>query len=477
MKKLSYGLSGGFSKAQLETIRSQTLLVLQEVGVAVPHEGILKYLSGIKGIKVNGERVHYSPDLIERHFDMIRRENGDYTFRREDESGWVMRPAYLCLNYYDTATGMIRPSTTEDLRRAAKLCDFYGMAGTSPLHPQDVPEHMRQINTLRVCLENSKAVGRWMTARNEKEARYLIAMAEAAGRQEPHVILQITISPLRLNTEYLEILLEHRGAESYLRGATIGGGAIPMLGATGPLSAPAAWVQATAEAVAGYVTAKLIDPRVMAHCSSNMFPFDMRKACMVLGSPEGALARLMSFQINDYLFGFKKGATMGAMGLPLDAQSSAEKMGNALLEALAGTRVFYDIGMTPLDFMFCLEQVVLDREIINWIRRFVEGFEINDDKELLLRTMREGISSDVFYLMHDDTVANHRKFYWEPELFQYGTIATIMADPNKRSLAERARDIAERDLARHSFGLPADVRKELDALCRKADAELGGLHG
>lgn len=472
MKKITYGLKGGFSKKQLETIKKQSLLVLEKVGIAVSHDGILKYLSGIKGLKISGDRVYYSPDLVEQYFDMIRKENGDYTFVRDDESGWVMRPSYLCLNHYDPITGKVRSGTTEDLRVAAKLCDFYGMSGTAPIHPQDVPEHARQINTLRTCLENSRNVGRWMIPKNEKEARYLIAMCEAAGRNIPYVIMQITMSPLRLNTEYLEIILKNRESDNYLRGATIGGGAIPMLGATGPLSVPATWVQATAEAIAGYVTAKLIDPRMMAHCSSNMFPFDMRKSSMVIGSPEGILGRLMSFQINEYLFGFKKGATLGAMGMPLDAQSSAEKMGNILLEALAGTRLFYDIGMTPLDDMFCPEQVVFDVEIINWVKRFIEGADFNDDEKHLLDTMQEGISSDVSYMMHEDTIANHREFYWYPELFDYGSLAIKKNDLKGKSIAERAREIAQRNLAEHSFELPASAKKEVEKIFKKAEQDL-----
>ena len=472
MKKITYGLKGGFSTKQLETIKEQTLLVLEKTGIAVSHDGILKYLSGIKGIKISGDRVHYSRDLVEPYFDMIRKENGDYTFVRDDESGWVMRPAYLCLNHYDPIKGEIRSATTEDLRIAAKLCDFYGMSGTAPVHPQDVPEHIRQLNTLRTCIENSRDVGRWMIPKDEKEARYLIAMCEAAGRKTPYVIMQITMSPLRLNTEYLEIVLKNRNSENYLKGVTVGGGAIPMLGATGPLSAPAAWVQATAEAIAGYVTVKLIDPRVTAHCSSNMFPFDMRKSSMVIGSPEGILARLMSFQINDYLFGFKKGATLGAMGMPLDAQSSAEKMGNILLEALAGTRLFYDIGMTPLDDMFCPEQVIFDIEIINWVKRFIEGVEFNSDEEHLLSTMQEGISSDVSYMMHEDTLANHRDFYWYPELFDYGSISAKRAELNGKSIAERARGIAKRNLAAHSFSLPDDVKKEIAKIYKTAEKDL-----
>jgi len=316
-------------------------------------------------------------------------------------------------------------------------------------------------------------VGRWMTVHNETELRFAIAMAQAAGRTPPHVMMQITISPLRLNTEYLEIVFRHRAAEHLLAGVAIGGGAIPMLGATGPLSAPAAWVQATAEALGAYMTAKLVAPAVSGVCSSNMFPFDMRGGGMVIGSPEGLLARLLAFQINAALFGFAKGATLGAMGMPLDAQSAAEKMGNILLEALAGARVFYDVGMTPMDDVFCLEQVVFDREIVAWVRRLVEGLAYDDDPEHLRSTLEEGIAAGS-YLMHADTVAGHRRFYWQPELFRYDSIGRILTEPGRKSLAERAREIVERDLARHSFELPETTRREVAALYREAEQLLLG---
>jgi trimethylamine:corrinoid methyltransferase-like protein len=471
--QIKYGLKGGFSPKQLKTIHDQALMVLEKVGVAVDHDGILKYLDAVEGVTVRGRRVHYAAELVERYIAMIRLENGDYTFVRPGETDWTLRPAYLCLNCYDPIAGAIHRATTEDLRKAAKLCDFYGMSGTAPVHPQDVPDHLRQINTLRTCLENSRAVGRWMVVTNEQEARLVTEMCRVAARPPPHVMLQITISPLRLNTEYLDMIYRNRGARDFLEGVTIGGGAIPMLGATGPLSAPAAWVQATAEALAAYITPKLLDPRISGVCSSNMFPFDMRKACMVIGSPEGILARLMSFQINEYLFGYQKGATLGAMGMPLDAQSSAEKMGNILLEALAGTRVFYDVGMTPEDEMFCLEQVVFDREIVQWVKRVVTGMKYDDDPQHLLSAMQTGVEEGS-YLMHADTLAAHREFHWEPELFQYQTLATMQADAGHKPLVQRARDIVERDLARHTFELPADARKELARLYARADRELSG---
>lgn len=473
-KRIAYGLKGGLSAGQLASIREQTLLVLDKVGIAVPHEEILHFLARMDGVRVEGARVHYRPDLVEKHIAMLRRENGDYTFLRAGEDEWLMRPAYMCLNSYDAIGGTSRRATSEDLRKAAKLCDYYGMVGTPPLHPQDVPDHLRQVNAARICIENSRDIGRWMMVKNEQEARCIAAMSRTAGRNPPYVNLQITISPLRLNTEYLAIIYRHRNDQAPLDGIAIGGGAIPMLGATGPLAAPAAWVQAAAEALAAYTTVKLIDERVCGVCSSNVFPFDMRRACMVIGSPEGLLARLMSFQISEFLFGYKKGATFGAMGMPLDAQSSAEKMGNVLLEALAGARVFYDAGMTPLDDLFCLEQVVCDREILRWVKRLVAGMDCDDDRERLLRTMEEGIDEETF-LAHEATVTRHRDFYWEPELFRYETLAMMAAGGGQRSLPQRARDIAERDLARHAFALPADVQKEIGAIYGMAEESLRGL--
>lgn len=461
---VAYHLAGGLSPSQLQQTRELVDSILWDIGIEIDHDGILEFLARQPGVRVQGKRVCYSRPPVEQALAQQRTQNDDYVWQWPGEADWTLRPAYMCLHVYDAVTGHVRRSRLADVPQAAQLCDSYNMAGTCPVHAQDVPAPIRQIALAKTCIQNSRAVGQWMTVGNLDEIRCITEMAQLAGRKGPHVILQITISPLRLNVEYLDIIWKLRNSPDVAEGVTIGGGAIPMLGATGPLGLPAAWAQAAAECIGSYITTKLIDPRMHAHACLQVFPFDLGTMAFVMGSPEGALSRLIGKQIQQHLFGRTFGSSFGSMGLPLDAQSTAERTSNVLTEALAGSRIFYDAGMCPVDDMFSNEQVVVDHEIMSWVRRFVEGVEFNGDNAAALAAIRDGLAEGNF-LMQDWTL-EHRKFYWHPELFR-GTMLSAFQAGDKKTLAQRARDIVDERLASHKFALPDDVNAKIEQVYQK----------
>ena len=281
--------------------------------------------------------------------------------------------------------------------------------------------------------------------------------------------MQIPISPLKLNAGILDIVFRLKDSADYLEGIVVGGGAIPMMGASAPLNLLAALAQSSAEAIAAFITVKLLDPRVPANATAAVFPFDLRHAVPSLGTPEAALLRLASAQVAEAIFGFRMAGTLAAMGMPLDPQTMVEKANNTLIMALAGTRVFIDAGMTPMDELFSLEQVVLDREIVAWVRRVVEGFPWTGGAAQTLSTIRNGVTEGNFFT--DEATLGHREVYWESELFRYTSLAHRLSD-DRTTVAQRARDIVDQTVQSHTFELPADARREIDRIYRAAEQAL-----
>lgn len=465
---VTYHLSGGLSDGQLRQCRDLAVSILMEIGLDIDHAEIRGFLGRCEGVRIRDKRVCYSEELFERCLREQGEQNSDYVYQRPGEAEFVMRPAYLCLNVHDPVRAETRRATTEDLVRAVKLCDSYGMAGPPPLHPQDLPVEQRQVALVKTCIENGRAVGGWALARNVEDIRCITEMSRLAGRVPPYVALQIPISPLRLNAECLDILWRLRGTPDLACGIAAGGGAIPMLGATAPLRLPAAWAQATAEAAVGYITAKLVNEHVLAYASFQVFPFDMRTASIRIGSPEGALARLGGKQILRGLFGRAAGSALSSSGVPLSAQSTAERMANVLLDALAGSRVFYDAGMNALDDLFCPEQVVVDHEILRWVQWVLRGLELCGERAVVLDALREGIAEGTF-LMQQWTL-DHREYCWEPGVFDYGSLARP-SEP-RQTLAERARETVNHRISAHAFSLPAGVAREINRVYGKASQRL-----
>ena len=264
---MTYALSGGLSVGQLDQCREMAAAILSEIGVQIDDADIRQYLGRHPGVRVDGNRLFYGEEILEEAIRQQGLQNAEYVYRQDGDPDFAMRPSYLCLKVYDPISSDIHTATAEDLIRAVRLCESLGMVGASPLHPQDVPAPLRQIETTRLCIENSRGVGNWAMATNVEEIRCIVETATLAGRTPPFVALQITISPLRLNTEYIDLIWRLRDSPDVSRGIAIGGGAMPMMGATGPLSIPAAWAQGLAECIAGYATAKLVNPHVLGYAS------------------------------------------------------------------------------------------------------------------------------------------------------------------------------------------------------------------
>ena len=88
---------------------------------------------------------------------------------------------------------------------------------------------------------------------------------------------------------------------------------MPVAGTTAPIFMPAAYVQSTAELLAGLTLIHLMRDGAPIYCSIidsiRAYPFDMRYASFVYGSPEDLLATLIQIQLNQFY------------GIPLVAKS------------------------------------------------------------------------------------------------------------------------------------------------------------
>ena len=66
MEKVNYYVSGGLNEDQLQKIHQSALTVIEEVGIEVPHQEVLRLVSNQPGVSIKGQRVYFEPDLVER---------------------------------------------------------------------------------------------------------------------------------------------------------------------------------------------------------------------------------------------------------------------------------------------------------------------------------------------------------------------------------------------------------------------------
>jgi trimethylamine--corrinoid protein Co-methyltransferase len=375
------------------------------------------------------------------------------------------------MNVLDMDTGQIRPSTLADLRDLVKLSDSYGMFGSAPVRPLDLPtETLQEVAMYKVGYENSGSKCADPFDANPKStprvAEYVYDMARALDRY--YSLGMWVVSPFRLMTSELEIIYRFLDRKVPMWAATM-----PIAGATAPISMVGAYVQSLAELWAAVTLLNLISRggQVFASMidSIRAYPFDMRYGTFVYGSPEDLLATLLQVQLNrHYRIPTVAKSLLSNSKLP-DAQAAAEMGAHTTAAALAGARIFTPAGLLAVDEIFSAEQLVIDCEIVQYARRVVEGFEFNSEALAVEAIQEVGVAGD--FLGHPSTLAKCRSAFWMPELFEHTMLGHWQAHGSP-SVQQRAREIARKRIAEHHYELPHDVQRELEPIWKAAVAEL-----
>ncbi|UCB46806.1 MAG: trimethylamine methyltransferase family protein [Spirochaetota bacterium] len=60
----NYFIKGGFDKEQIDFMHEKALHLVENVGIYIPHKGILKLLSNYDGVKIEKDNVKFQKDLV-----------------------------------------------------------------------------------------------------------------------------------------------------------------------------------------------------------------------------------------------------------------------------------------------------------------------------------------------------------------------------------------------------------------------------
>ncbi|MGQ9632543.1 MAG: trimethylamine methyltransferase family protein [bacterium] len=461
MARVNYTLTGGLTREQILRVHEAALDIIQNVGIYVPHDGIRKLLGEHRGVAIDGEVVRFAPYLVE---ESIKAQSYPEEFANPEDF-IVISGAYE-LNVTDLDTGEIRPATMRDLRDLVKLADSYGMYGSAPVRPTDIPPALQEIAMYKVSWENSprraSSVFEAIEKSTPEAAEYIYEMSQVAGKR---FSLGIWIaSPFRVPYDLLEIIYRFLDRKVPMWAA-----AMPIAGATAPIHLPGAYVQSIAELLAGVTMLRLVSRGAPVHSliidSIRAYPFDMRYGSFVYGSPEDLLATLIQIQLNEF-YGIPVVAkSLLTTSQEPDGHAAAEKAAHTIVAALAGARIFTNAGLLSVDEIYSAEQVVIDNEIVEYVKRVVRGFEF--DEEHLAVDAIKGVGLGGEFLSHESTLRNYREAFWMPELFEHRMLAQ-WREAGSKSLRERARAIAKRRIAEHEYRLDPAVQRELDRIYKKA---------
>jgi trimethylamine--corrinoid protein Co-methyltransferase len=468
MSHASYQITGGLTSAGMQKIHDQALGLIERVGLRVPHQPTLRLLSDFPGVRVQGERVCFRPELVQA---ALAAQGYPSHAEMTDRPFSIISGAYE-INVIDMDTGAVRQATYRDLVDMTKLAHSLGMYGSAPVKPMDLPPLLQELAHYKVSWEYSdRRPGAIFDANpisSLQAADYIYEMAQAAAK--PFAMGLWIISPFRVTTENLELLYHFRGRNVPFWVATM-----PVAGTTAPIFMPGAYLQSVAELLAGLTLIHLMADGAPIYSSIidsiRAYPFDMKFASFVYGSPEDLLATLIQIQLNQFYDIPVVAKSLLTSSKWPDAHAAAEKAAHTLAAALMGARIFTNAGLLSVDEIYSAEQLVIDYEIVQYVQRVCEGFEVTEET-LAVAAIEEVALGAGNYLLHPTTLANYRKATWDPSLFSHSTMRQWL-DKGMPDLIGRARKIAQQRIAEHDYLLDAGTRRELDRIYARAARDAG----
>lgn len=467
-----FTLKGGLTREQISLMHEKALDLVENVGINIPHEGILKILADHKGVEIDKNTVKFKSDLVIKALKEAKYVLPDYA---NDE--WLIDAGAHQTKTYDLNTGELRETTLQDLINLVKLGEAYGAVGSVPVVPLDQPSYLQEILMHRVAYEYSSRRCNDIFEHMDKPtvpcANYVYEMAKAAGKWFTFGIWMI--SPRSFDKRGLEVAynLLDKGIPMWI--ATM-----PVAGMSSPITMLSTILQSMFESFAGLTMLNLINTKSYNYIAPDdafeADPFDMKYSTFVYGSAEFTKAQVFKGKLCEYYNIPYVAKSMNPMGKEADAQSAFEVGVHTLITAMLGARAFRTGGCVSACEIYSAEQLVIDYEIVEYVKNLLKKEDFSDEKLMVDEIAEVGPGQS--FIGRKSTLENFRKEYWEPELFTHSNLGQWI-EMGSKSIREYANEIAKKRIAAHSYQIDEDIKKELDRIyeCAKNDQRLKESYG
>ena len=453
------------SEQEEDLIHSQSLQLLDEMGVLVRSKSVLQLLEGKGAIVDYGAMTAKIPaEMIDSALDTAPKE---ITLCGRDPRNDLHLPATdypysvnngLSIFVVDKDTGEYRDCNCDDLADFMKLTDALdGVDFVWPaLAAKDKPAQAQTLYELWVTMQNTSkhvqgdAIHGAHNARAQIELASLVVGGEDELKERP--IFSVTccpLAPLSFETGSIEAQVELARA-----GIPISSMSMSLSGLSAPVTVAGTLTNANAENLASLVITQAASPGAPHIYASDSTPMDMATGNIDYGAPEytlissglGQMAR--RYQLPSLVSGFT-------------AMNTASKDGDAycrLIQGMLSSASETDItgGMGSIDDAkgVCFKQLLLDAYAWELSRELLKPVDITEDT-IGLGVMKE-VGHTGSYLTHRHTAKNMRKalIMWDKERL-------ALLSMEKNALMREAGNIVRRILAEHHV-MPMDenvVRK------------------
>lgn len=463
----------------LEDIHQATLAVLKETGVKFPSPKALEIFADA-GAKVDFDEqiVKLPPDMV---LDALDKAPRTYTLASRGDSQLDLKldgtKTYFATDgtgttTIDLETRQRRPSKQKDIAMMMKVADYLPSISYQwvMVSAQDKPSSTATLHELEAAFANTEKHVQTETVMGEKSASYAVEIASlvAGGRDKlrkspPLSSLVCTVDPLAQDKDGIE------GALTFAKaGIPVGFMAMPTLGSTAPISLAGTMVVGNAEVISALTLIQLKHPGAPVYYSLLPGVLNPHTGGYLAGVPQKHLLNAAGVQLGHY---YDIPVLSGGCG-GVDAhqpgvwQAGKETSSDPLPVALCGADMGAAIGLLEASTLLYPEKILFDDEILETVKVFAEGIEVNSETLAVDEIMDVGPRGH--FLTSESTQRNLQKI-WNPGI-------THQWSPEKRDFKdpqEAAKEKIEWILDNHEpKPLDQKVREEIKGVIDKAEEQL-----
>jgi trimethylamine--corrinoid protein Co-methyltransferase len=385
-------------------------------------------------------------------------------------------PGSAAIHVLDEGTGRIRPPTTADYVRYAKLVSGlpHLASQSTALIPADVPEAVSDSYRLFLSLllgEKPVVTGAFSAEGFAvmRDLQLAVRGTAQALREKPLCLFSCCpTAPLRWSRATSQNVIDCARA-----GIPVEFVSMPLTGFVAPGTLVGTIVQHAAETLSGVVLSQAAAPGAPMLWGGSPAIFDIRHETTPMGAIETMMLDCANAEVGRRLGLPTQGYIALSDAKALDAQAGLETGMGAVLAALTGINSVSGPGM--LDFESCqsLEKLVVDDAICGMAARLRRGIEPREDfpsRPLFEELLREG------HLL----IAAHTRRHFKEQVVLPGPVIERAPlgrwrEEGARSLGERAaREVEKLVAAWTPSRVPDDAKRALRERMTAAAAAAGG---
>ena len=145
-----------------------------------------------------------------------------------------------------------------------------------------------------------------------------------------------------------------------------------------------------------------------------------------------------------------------------DSQAAWERMGICLMAAQAGVDLTMSGGGLSEGDMCCPRQILIDNEIVGWVRHLVKGFDVSEETiplDLMMKTGFGALGATFLGTVH--TRRLYRTQMWQRSSLTNAFGRDAWLEYGKKTLLDRAAERVREILQKHQPNIPETLQREI----------------